>query len=193
MLAKKRLYQTHTATLAEADEQSRPFLLSVGKSSLSGENNNIVSNRSQRLAAATQKHKTNFIGRNAHIQVQGRTVAGADKICDSVAESLFRIQDRMERTKNRKLEQLAKKTYALSERHSRLSERSESFSQISYERSEGARAEVRKKAKRTEELKERLRRENKRKGSELNARNLERLNKAKAAREHVCSSYQTFQ
>lgn len=99
----------------------------------------------------------------------------------------------MERTKNRKLEQLAKKTYALSERHSRLSERSESFSQLSYERSEGARAEVRKKAKRTEELKERLRRENKRKGSELNARNLERFNKAKVAREHVVTNYQAFQ
>ena len=99
----------------------------------------------------------------------------------------------MERTKNRKLEQLAKKTYALSERHSRLSERSESFSQLSYERSEGARAEVRKKAKRTEELKERLRRENRRKGSELNARNLDRLNKAKAARDNVFSNYQTFQ
>ena len=52
---------------------------------------------------------------------------------------------------------------------------------------------MRKKAKRTEELKERLRRENKRKGSELNARNLERFNKAKVAREHVVTNYQAFQ
>ena len=87
----------------------------------------MASSRSTKLITAGMKFKSNF----------NRTqFFGQDKIKDSVAESLFKIQDKLNRKTMRRNGRIATQQHKLRDYHSQWSDRRDSLSQRSFEDSE---------------------------------------------------------
>ena len=90
----------------------------------------MASSRSTKLISAGMKFKSNF---NYYSKTQ---FFGQDKIKDSVAESLFKIQDKLNRKALRRNGRIATQQHKLREYHSQWSDRRDSLSQRSNAESE---------------------------------------------------------